>query len=284
MAIRILTDSSCDISPELAREFNIIVVPMIVRFGDESFRAGVDITTEEFYIRLRESKIIPSTAQPAPGDFVRMIETNADPGDTIVCVMISGKLSGTISSCKLAAGILEDKYKFEFVDSGEVCVSLGLFVLRLAQMIRNGAPIETIMNIIPKIKEQVKLSFTTGTLEFLEKNGRIGKASSYLGSLLNIKPVLEIADGLVSPVEKIRGNMNKVCDGIVARMIEKYNDTPLEVLFVHTDMPDYLEIIKKSAEAKLNIVESRVELVGSLIASHIGPLAVGVAALPMDLR
>lgn len=283
MAIRILTDSTSDIIQSQAKELGIIIVPLTVIFGEEIFYDGVTISNEEYYERLRNQSIIPTTAQPSPGEFVTAIKREADPGDTILCVLISSKLSGTISSCKIAAEMLGDDYRFEFIDSEEACSSLGLIVLRLNQMLQEGATIEELLAAVPRIKEQVKLVFAVGTLEYLEKNGRIGKATSYLGGLLNIKPILEFADGIVCPVEKARGNMSKVCGVLVDGLFEKYGDTPLEAIFVHSDNLEYLAAIQAAADEKLNIVKSKSALIGPVIGSHAGPLTVGLAVLPLDI-
>lgn len=283
MAIHILTDSTSDITQELAKEMGIILVPLTVTFGEETFYDGVTIDSQKYYERLRNEKNIPTTAQPAPGDFVEAIKREANPGDTIICVHISSKLSGTLGSCKIAAEMLGDDYKFEIVDSFEACSSLGLIVLRLAKMVRDGASFEELMAAVPKMIEKSRFVFAVGTLKFLEKNGRIGKASSYLGGLLNIKLIIELADGAVAPVDKIRGNIDKLCESLVAYLVKEYGDVPLEVVFVDSDMPDYSQAIQTAAAGKLNIVASHTAALGPVIGSHCGPLTVGMAVLPIDL-
>lgn len=283
MAIRILTDSTSDITQSQAKELGVVVVPLTVTFGNETFHDGVDITNEEFYKRLAIGTIIPSTAQPSPGEFVEIIKREMEPGDTIVCVHISSRISGTIESCKIAAEMLGDEYKFEFIDSGETSASLGLFVLRLNKMVKNGASIDEIMAVVPKIKENVQLIVTVGSLKFLEKNGRIGKSASYFAGLLNIKPLIQVADGLIAPLAKARGNIQKVCGAIIDNMYEMYGDEPLEIMYFHTGMPEYLQAIRSSAQARLNIAEEHESLVGPVIGSHSGPFTVGLAVLPINL-
>lgn len=281
MTIRIVTDSTADIPAKMVEQYGIGVVPLNVNFGDEALKDGVDIWSDEFYHRIRNEAIFPTTSQPAPGEFVKAYEEIAEPGDTIISLHLSGEMSGTVGSAKIAADMLADKYRIEVIDSRYVCIALGVMVLRLAQMAQTGATVEEILKAIPDLQNKLEIIFTVNSLEYLYQTGRIGKATSYLGGLLNIKPILGVEDGLIAPVDRVRGNFQKVAVAIVNRFVERYGDAPLEMWFLHSEIPELADTLEKEAKRKLNIAQSYIGVIGPIVGVHAGPYAAGIIGLPI---
>ncbi|TCL69349.1 DegV family protein with EDD domain [Hydrogenispora ethanolica] len=280
MTVHIVTDSTADLPGKVIKEFGIKVVPLNIHFGDEVLKDGEDIWSEEFYNRLRNEDLLPNTSQPAPGEFLKVYQQIAKPGDTIISLHISKEMSGTARSAELAAEMLEKDIQVHVIDSRNVSAGLGLIALKAARLAINGALPALIMENIEKWKEQVGVYFTVNSLEYLHRTGRIGKASSLLGGLLNIKPILAIEKGIIVPVEKIRGHFQKVASQIVNHLVERFGSQPLLICFLHTDLPELGLILQKTAESRLVIAESFTNTIGPIVGSHGGPYTLGIVALP----
>jgi DegV family protein with EDD domain len=283
MALKIVTDSTADLPIKSIHEFDITVVPLNVHFGDEVFKDGVDIWSEEFYNRIRNEPLLPNTSQPSPGEFLKVYQSIASPGDTIIGIFISQEMSGTAGSAKVAAELSGNRCLIEVVDSRLVSMALGLIVIKAARMAKNN--VATAAEIIAAIhdwQKQIAIYFTLNSLEYLHRTGRIGKASTLLGSLLNIKPILSIADGVIVPAEKVRGNFQKVASVMVGKLVQQYGKTPLMVCVLHTEIPEVAQILQGIAEQNLNIAESYPSIVGPIVGSHAGPNTVGIIALPLQ--
>lgn len=280
MAVKIVTDSTADLPEKIVAQYGIGVVPLNVHFGEEVYKDGVDIWSEEFYNKLRNEPILPNTSQPAPGEFLKVYQKIAKPGDTIISIHISQLMSGTAGSAQLAAEMLGADYQIRIVDSQHVTMSLGVLVLQAAKAAQNGESADAIMAKLAKWKEEISIFFTIKSLEHLHRTGRIGKASALMGSLLNIKPVLSIEGGLIVPNEKIRGNFQKVAEVMVEKVYQRYGDQPLVVGLIHTELPDELVILERLAKNRLNILEMVTNLAGPIVGTHTGPNAIGIVALP----
>ncbi len=280
MRVKIVTDSTADLPQKLINDHNISVVPLNVHFGEEVYKDGVEIWSHEFYNRLRNEPVLPNTSQPAPGEFLTTFQKIAKPGDTIICIHISLEMSGTADSARLAAQMLGEEYRVEIIDSRYVSMALGLIVLKAAILAEQNAAPEIIIENIKQAQKDVEIYFTLNSLEHLNRTGRIGRASTLLGSLLNIKPLLSIRDGVIIPVEKIRGNFQKVASLMVEKLAHRYGKTPLISSIVHTELPEQALILQKIAEERLNIVESYPGIVGPIVGSHAGPTTIGIITLP----
>ncbi|NLW47628.1 MAG: DegV family protein [Firmicutes bacterium] len=281
MAIKIVTDSTADIPEGIASEYGIEIVPLNVHFGEEVYKDGVDIWSEEFYNRLRNEPVLPNTSQPSPGDFLKAYQKIAKPGDTIISIHISREMSGTADSAQLAAEMMGTDYQILIVDSRQVTLSLGVVVIAAAKAVKEGASVETIIANLNKWKSEVKIFFTLKSLEHLHRNGRIGKASVLMGGLLNIKPILSIEEGLIVPIEKARGNFHKVAEILVDKVIERYGNQRLYVGIIHTELQDDMNVLVSLAKQKLNIEEMVINLAGAIVGSHVGQNAIGIIILPV---
>ena len=216
MAIRLVTDSTADLSPELAERWNIKVVPLYVNFasgrgegtdaaeGIETLRDGVDISPDEFYRRLVESGVLPTTSQPSVQDFLEVYQELTKDGDEVISVHISSKLSGTSNSAVQAKERLGGDARVEVVDSGLASMGVGMTVLAGARAVESGADFDTALQEVRKASSELRIFFMVDTLVYLQKGGRLGKAQALLGSLLSIKPILTMRDGEIYPLERVR--------------------------------------------------------------------------------
>jgi len=204
MAIKIVTDSSADIPPQLLKELNISVVPLYVRFGNDVFRDKVDISNEEFYNRLVNGDVFPNTSQPSPADFIKVYEELAKDADGIVSLHLSAKLSGTIQSALQARESLKTTCPIEIIDTLSITIGQGMVCIAAAKAAQAGATMEEVVKLAREAVPEIHFLVLFDSLKYLAKGGRIGKAQSLMGSMLNIKPLLGLKDGEVVPISKAR--------------------------------------------------------------------------------
>ncbi len=280
MAVKIMTDSSADLPEKLARAYDITVVPLHVHFDGESFKDGVDIWSDEFYSLLRNDAVLPDTSEPSASEFLSIYQA-ASPEDIIIGVFISQGMSATIHSAQSGVQLLKNGPKVEIIDSGYVSMALGLIVIKAARMAKNNATGMEIVNAIHEWQKKVAVYFTPGSLEHLHRMGRIGEASSMVGSLLNMKPILSIENGIIVPADKIHGNFHKVAAVMIEKLVVQFGKTPLMICVLHTEMPDVAQLLQRTAEENLNIAEFYSSIVGPVVGSHTGPNTIGIVAIPL---
>ena len=277
MAVKIVTDSTSDLSPELAESLGIAVVPCNVQFGTESLKDGVDIKSDEFYERLTTGPVHPTTSQPSPGDFVQVYDQLGEDADGIVSIHVSAKLSGTYNSAIQAKQETSAKCPIEVVDSANACLALGLTVIAAAEAANAGADTEAVAEAARSAAPRSQLFFLVNTLEYLQKGGRIGKARAMLGTVLNIKPMLTVQDGEVHELAKARTFKKGIAK--LKEVAESY--APLEGLYVlHTTTPDLAQEI--AAGLSDLVPEGKEPLVGRAgptIGTYVGPGVLGIALL-----
>ncbi|WP_019911439.1 DegV family protein [Paenibacillus sp. HW567] len=270
----IVTDSTSDIPPVMAEAYGIEVVPLNLMFGGETFRDNVDMTPEQFYERLPLSAQLPTTSQPSPDQYMNvyrdLLERNPD--RTILSFHISSGLSGTYQSAVLAKSMLEEEgAAITVVDSLSASYGFGFMVVQAARLAAEGKDPEEILRTVENLRQSRKLYFLVDTLEYLQKGGRIGKASAFLGTLLNIKPILSIdSEGIIYAVEKVRGRKKAV-----ARMIELFKkDLPgvdkINVAVGHTAEPAAGEEFLKELAGHFTLEEKVLTNVGPVVGSHVG--------------
>lgn len=204
MAVRIVTDSTCDLPAALVQASGITVVPLTVFFGDEALLDSVDITADDFYDRLTGSKVLPRTSQPSVELFREAYERCGADGDEIVSIHLSSKLSGTLNAASVAREAVSPGIHVDLIDSYNVSLGLGLIVLEAAHAAKSGASLAEVVAVARKAMDRVSVHVAVDTLEYLQKGGRIGRARSFLGSVLSIKPILRVEDGEVAPFERVR--------------------------------------------------------------------------------
>ncbi|OAI40789.1 hypothetical protein AYO38_05045 [bacterium SCGC AG-212-C10] len=204
MAVRVVTDSTCDLPAAIVAALEIRVVPLIVAFGDEVLQDGVDIDSETFFARLAASGSIPKTSQPSVETFrATYVEVGAESHD-IVSIHLSSRLSGTLNSASIAREDVERDIHIELIDSYNVSMGLGAIVQEAAEAAKRGASMDEVTAVTRSAMDRVHFAATLDTLEYLFKGGRIGRAKSLFGSLLSIKPILHMEDGELSPFDRVR--------------------------------------------------------------------------------
>lgn len=276
--ISIVTDSTADLPEEIVRRYNITVVPLKVFFGQEVYLDGVEITPDEFF-RRQVAGEISSTSQPSPAEFVDYYRPLVEAGDDIISIHISSLMSGTVQSANLAKTMLNYP-GLEVVDSGLVSVALGLIVLNLARAAEAGKTKAELMDMIGKMQRDLRVYFMVDSLEYLQRGGRIGKAQAFLGTLLNVKPILTIKEGLVYPHEKVRGR-SKACARLISLMEEKFGrGSRLQCWITHGDFPEGLEEVRKVMLETFDCVELLTARLGPVVGTHGGPGLVGLICLP----
>lgn len=268
--IKIVTDSTADLTQALTREFDIRVVPLKVLFGDSIYREGVDITPKMFYELLQNSDKLPTTSQPSPGEFQDVYEELTSDGSAVISIHISGSMSGTYQSAQIARNNLPDR-DITVVDSKQVSMALGLVVLAAAKSVRDGYDKEEVLKRVNEVAGKVKTFFVVDTLEYLAKGGRIGKAAAFLGTVLNIKPILTIEEGIIAPVEKIRGK-GKALDHIIKLANEfSLNHKQIHCALVHGNALDEVIKFHRKLISELPFCEHMICEIGAVVGSHAGP-------------
>jgi DegV family protein with EDD domain len=268
----IVVDSTADFPEAQARFPNWRVVPLYVRFGDESYRDYVELSPEEFYARLRTADELPTTSQPTPGDFLAAYEELAG-YERIYSLHISSALSGTYQSATTAAAEVGDKVRT--VDTESASAAIAMLGLAIQQRLERGATDEEIGALIERFREEARLIFTVDTLEFLRRGGRIGRASAWAGELLHVKPILTIEREVV-PLKRVRGNRKAVQEFVSAFTSGSEDRPSLKVGIAHADAPDRAEQLRKMVRAERPQAEIEiVTTLGSVEGTHAGPGTVG---------
>ncbi len=277
--VAIVTDSTADLPPQLTRQRSIRVVPLTLNFEGRSLLDGVDIRPSEFYRKLPNATTHPTTSQPSPGQFAEVYsELLADHGE-VVSIHISEKLSGTYASAVQASEMTDSK-RVRVIDSQLVSMSLGLLTLAASQMAAQGENADAIVERASAMRDRVQTFFSVATLEFLRRGGRIGRASALLGSVLQVKPVLCIREGLVTPLERVR-TFDRALNRIVELAREIDAGKGLCVIVGHGDAEADAERVARELEPVAETL--MIQPLGPVVGAHAGPGVVGVGCYSADL-
>jgi DegV family protein with EDD domain len=270
----IVVDSTADF-PEGPQRFpNWRVVPLYVRFGDESYRDYVELEPEAFYARLRSAAETPSTSQPTPGDFLAAYEELAG-YERILSLHIAGKLSGTIESARSAARLL-DGDRVRTIDSESASAAIAMLGLAIQRRLEHGTSDEEVDELVSRYRREAGLLFTVETLEYLARGGRIGRARAWAGELLNIKPILSIKEGEVLPVKRVRGNRKAFLEFASAFEAGTRDVPTLRVGIAHAAAPERAEALRKMVRHTRPAAEVEVvTTLGPVVGTHAGPGTVG---------
>ena len=270
----IVVDSTADF-PEAPERFpNWRVVPLYVRFGDESYRDYVELAPDAFYERLRRAEQTPTTSQPTPADFVAAYEDLAG-YERILSVHIAGKLSGTIESARTAAQMLGDE-RVRTIDSESASAAIAMLGLAIQRRLERGTTDEEIDELAAQYRRAAGLLFTVDTFEYLVRGGRVGRARGWAGELLHIKPILSIREGEVLPVKRVRGNRKAFLEFERAFEADTRDSPALKVGLAHADAPERAEALRKMVRQTRPSAEiEHVGMLGPVLGAHAGPGTVG---------
>jgi DegV family protein with EDD domain len=269
----IVVDSTADF-PEAPQRFpNWRIVPLYVRFGDQSFRDYADLDPDSFYERLRGAIETPTTSQPTPGDFLTVYEELSG-YQRILSLHIAEKLSGTIESARTAAGEVGDRVRA--IDSESASAAIAMLGLAIQRRLEAGTTDDEVDALVERYRRDAGLLFTVETLEYLARGGRIGRARAWAGELLNIKPILSIREGEVLPVKRVRGNRKAFLEFTNAFEAGSRDEPTLRVGIAHADAPERAEALRKMVRERRPTAEIEiVTALGPVVGAHAGPGTVG---------
>lgn len=274
MALRVVTDSTADLPPKVAEELGIVVVPLAVNFGNEYYLDGVDLSADEFYHKLQRSPTLPTTSQPSPGAFAQTYDRLAAETSEILSIHISAKLSGTYASAIAGRDLAGAGADIEVIDSLQASMGLGLLAIMAAKAANNGASLDAVVEMVERAMPRTQFFGAVDTLEYLQKGGRIGKAQFWLGTLLNVKPLIACRDGETHPLERVRSR-KRALERLVELALEHKSIQDMAVM--HSTTPADAELIGERLSAAFPEERIYRARFGPVIGTYLGPGAVGVA-------
>ena len=275
--IAVVTDSTSYMPLELAKKHSITVAPQVLIWEDKTYRDGVDIQSDEFFTRLQTAKVMPTTSQVSVGDMQKIFQDLVDKGFDVLGIFVSSKLSGTNQSANQAREMMGSAAgKIHIVDSLSTAMALGYQALSVARAAEAGASLKDCIVLAEKSRAHVGVVFAVDTLEFLHRGGRIGGAQRFLGTLMNMKPVLELRDGRVEPVDRIR-TKGKALDRVLELVVEQVQGrTPVRLATLHANASEEAKSVLERAEKELKPIESIFSAVSPTVGTHTGPGTVGL--------
>jgi DegV family protein with EDD domain len=284
--IAFMTDSTAGLPADQVEKYKVTVVPLQVIFGMDSYRDGIDLTQDEFFAKLKAAKSLPTTSQPATADteeaYKRLLD---DPEvDSIIAVHVSSRLpSGTYAMSAATGERLSEGTgkKVTVIDSWSAYMGEGLMVIDGARAAEKGASHDEVVKLIEDMRPKMEILLLVDTLEYLQRGGRIGGAQAFLGGLLNIKPILHVAEGRVEPLERVRSR-RKAMERLVELGAEIVNGKPCQISIGHAEAAEDARQLATMAKAKMNVVEEFTSDLGPVIATHTGPGVLGFVLYPMD--
>ena len=281
-SFQIISDSSCDFDPTLAKDKNVELIPFYITFDNSTYlKENVDISKDEFYHRLVNDELFPKTSLPSVQDYINVYKPYLEKGEDILSLCISSLLSGSYQSARNAANILLEEFpdrKISIIDSKQATFGQGIILFELIKMRDDGLTLEESTKIINNIKDSATVIFTVDSLDHLQKGGRIGKATAIAGSLLNIKPILLLKDGEISSLSKARGS-KKALSFVINTCIDRIgeNRDNYDYIVGHTSVPEEASYLKKTFIEDYGFkVDYPLINAGVTVGTHVGPGGIGI--------
>jgi len=278
--IKVVTDSTGGVPPDIIEKFGIRVVALNVHFGqDRVYRDGLDLTTAQFFEMLAASAQLPTTSQPSPGQFYKVFDELTQHGDSVVCIVISSGLSGTYQSALEASRMLPGAH-IAVIDSLSVAGAVAMMVLTAAEMAAAGCSADEIVSCVEHLKQHTRLCFVVDTLEYLHKGGRIGAAATLLGTLLKVKPILVVDEGIIKPLDRVRSKRKAV-----QRLISEFEAAAvpgqsLQGMVMHAMVPDEADELETEMRQQLPCQRIIRPDVSAVIGTYTGPGVLAAAICP----
>jgi DegV family protein with EDD domain len=277
--LRIVTDGAVDLPPEWEEEFKIDVIPINIQFGEKTYLQFVDLDFEGFYKMVDASKEFPKTSQPSPHQFVEFYKKIAQPGDTILSVHVTSRLSGTYTSAVAAAKEVKDMFNVITVDSAGGSMGLGFMCRAARQMERAGKSVEEIVQYIESVRGAVQIILTLDTLAYARRSGRVGTLSAALASVLNVKPIAVLKDGIVNMVDKVR-TRKAALERVLQMGKEAYDDQPVFIAVMHARDVKSGQTLLEKARKRFNVKDAVLTDLSISLAINFGPGTVGLVLYP----
>jgi DegV family protein with EDD domain len=273
--VKIFSDSTCDLSPELVEKYQIGIIPLYVLFGDKSYRDGIDITTPQLYEKVEETGSLPKTAAPSPGDFILAFKPHIEAGEDIVYVGLSAEFSATLNNARLAAQEFPPG-RVEVVDSRNLSTGIGLLVLKAADFAAEGMDARTVAEKVRELVPKVETEFIIDTLDYLHKGGRCSGLTRFVGTMLKIRPSIKVVDGKMVPAQKFRGTRKKALTGLLNTALAMKDQISPERIFVTHSISDDAPFLKEELLKHVDAQEVLITQAGCVISSHCGRNTIGI--------
>lgn len=275
--IKIVTDSTCDLTQNYVDRHNIKVVPIVIHFGEVEYLDGETIDGSTFYRMIEERQALPKTSQPSPGHFATAYREIAAAGevDQILSIHVTGKLSGTCTSAQMAAEMVKDEISVEVFDSLGGSAGMGFMCIEAARMAEAGASLQEILTRLEYIRGEVNIFLTLAELRFAQMSGRVGKLQGTLASLLNVKPIIFLEDGIIDARERVRTRRRAV-ERMLELTAERVGDSPVNLGIVHAEAFKEAEALLAQAQAMFNYQECYINDLALGLAVQFGPGTLGV--------
>jgi DegV family protein with EDD domain len=280
--LRIVTDGAADMPPGWAEEFDVQVIPVNIRFGEKTYLQYVELDNAAFYRMVDETKTIPKTAQPSPHQFVEFYEKIARPGDTILSIHVTSKLSGTYASAVQAAEEVKGKFEVLALDSMVGSVAIGLMCREARKMDREGKSPQEIVNSLERVRGRIRAFFTLDTLEYARMSGRVGAMQAALASLMNVKPIAVLKDGVLTMTDKVRTRKASIAR-IIAMAGQEFGQMPVYLGVLQANDPDSGVALMREARPHFHVVgEPVLSDLSISVAANLGPGTVGLVLYPVE--
>jgi DegV family protein with EDD domain len=277
--LRIVTDGAADMPAGWEEEYDIQVIPINIQFGERTYLQGVELNNEDFYRLVDESGRIPKTSQPSPFQFKKFYESVAKAGDTILSLHVTSKLSGTFESAVTAARELGDRYNIVPFDSGAGSAALGMMCREARLMERAGAASQQIIERMYRIRQDVQIVLTVDTLDYARMSGRVGTLQAALASVLNVKPIIVLQEGLLDVAERVR-TRSKAIDRVLELLHTRFAGEEVNVAAVHArDLPSAQALLERARKI-FTIKECILTELSIAVAANLGPGTVGLIVYP----
>lgn len=277
--IKLITDSTCDLSRELIKEYQIDVIPLFVNFKDDSFLDGVDISVGQMYARVERDKELPKTAAPAPGAFAAVFKKYLDQGFKIIYTGIGSKFSASLNSAMVAKDLLKTKDVY-LLDSENLSTGSGILLLKAGEMIKKGHSAEEIKKTLETLVPKVRSQFVIHTLDYLYKGGRLNALSAFFGSVLKIKPIIKVRNGEMLVGKKGRGRIRNTIKMMINDMLSEADDIDKDFMMItHSLASEDAQWMREEIENNIKIKNLYETPAGCVISSHCGKGTIGVLYL-----
>jgi DegV family protein with EDD domain len=273
--MKIVTDSTADLTRELYEKHDITAVPLTIHLGEKTWRDFYDVGWDEFYSLLERSTGVPTTSQPSPQDFINAFTPYVERGEPILSIHISSRLSGTYQSANLARSHFPDSF-IEVVDSRQASLGLGQIILLLTERIDKGSTFDEVVRTARDLAEREQTYFSVDSLKYLQRGGRIGKAQAFLGTLMKIKPLMRLVEGEVQPVEKIRTTERLLNRFVELLEKEAAQGHGVRYSLAESDNGDLVDGLLERLQKVKNAVPVYRTKIGGVVASHAGPGTLGI--------
>lgn len=281
-SVKIVTDSACDIDPHQLESLGVRVVPLTVRFGEETYLDNYEMRGKPFYDKLKNSQVLPRTSSPSVGDFHKVFDQLTADGSGVVAILLSEVLSGTYQAAQVAASMLPDR-KIAVINSKTASVGYGLIVLETRDLAEQGASFEEVRDAAQSMVDRLVTMYAVDTLDYLYKNGRIGRAKHLWGSMLNLKCILVLDDeGYVSGIDRVRGKSR-----VIPRLIELAGErvpfgSKIKLGMCHADVAGQGAELVAAAKDKWHVIRTVETEIGAVIGAHNGPGTLALILLPVE--